>query len=189
MRCQAHKGLIDPVKALRAAPIALIAMTTACVTSTPAPQATPDRATEATSAPAAARETSPELAIPDREIGLHTGSVFETQAPEVWTPTQADPGELPLLPRAYEEAPPRVPHNVADLLPITPSDNLCLDCHAISAEDATEGDPTPMPQSHFTDLRAEGEIGSEVIGARWICVSCHVASSDAELLVENGFAR
>ena len=50
------------------------------------------------------------------------------------------------------------------------------------------GQPTPLPASHYTDLRrAPGARGKEVAGARWTCVACHAARTDAEPLVMNGF--
>ncbi len=135
---------------------------------------------------AAVRGAEPE-GTPDAELGLTRGSVFEIPLPDPVRVNDSAPGELPLLPRAYVGAPPVVPHGLADFLPITREDNLCVDCHGIA--EAEEGDPTPIPASHYTDLRrAPGRVGESVAGARWVCVSCHVAPSGAEPLVVNVFA-
>ena len=125
---------------------------------------------------------------PEEEIGLAKGSVFDVLLPDAVEPEAADPGDAPRLPRAYEGEPPRVPHAVADYLPITREDNLCVDCHAVA--EAGEGDPTPIPSDHYTDLRrAPDQVGDTVAGARWVCLSCHVAPTAAEPLVGNRFGE
>ena len=136
--------------------------------------------------PAASEE--PPAGIPADDLGLAPGSVFEVLVPEAVERNLGDPGDRPSLPRAFEGAPPLVPHGMGDYLPITREDNLCVDCHAIT--EAEEGDPTPLPASHYTDLRrTPGELGEVVVGARWVCVSCHVPPTGAEPLVGSRFAE
>jgi cytochrome c-type protein NapB len=119
---------------------------------------------------------------PDTEIGLSKGSVFEAPSPAAVADNQAEPGEATLLPRAFPGSPPAVSHIVADYLPITRDDNLCLDCHEVA--EALEGDPTPIPASHYVDLRnAPTKFQDAPVGARYICVSCHVAHTEAPPLV------
>ena len=126
----------------------------------------------------------PPAATPEGEIGLAKGSVFDVLVPEALEMETAEPGDKPLLPREFEGSPPRVPHGVDDYLPVTRDDNLCVDCHAIT--EAAEGEPTPLPPSHYTDLRhAPQEVGEAVVGARWVCLSCHVPLTGAEPLVGN----
>jgi nitrate reductase cytochrome c-type subunit len=123
-------------------------------------------------------------ATPDEELGLAKGSVFDVLTPEAVRPETSDPGDKPILPRDFEGSPPRVSHGIADFLPITREDNLCVDCHGIA--EAEEGDPTPIPASHYTDLRRTPDRVDEMVaGARWVCVSCHVALTGAERLVDN----
>jgi cytochrome c-type protein NapB len=125
-------------------------------------------------------------AIPDREIGLSSGSVFDVPSPDSVSENRTNPGEKPALPRAYPGAPAIVPHGVADVLPITREANLCLACHQVK-EKATGG-PTPIPESHFVDLRnSPGKIGKRLVGARYNCMSCHVSLTEAGPLVENRF--
>ncbi len=136
--------------------------------------------------PATSEEPPP--GTPAEQLGLAPGSVFEVLVPEAVEPNSSDPGDQPSLPPAFEGAPPLVPHGVVDFLPITREDNLCVDCHVIA--EAEEGDPTPLPASHYTDLRrAPGEVGETVAGARWVCVSCHVPPTGAEPLVGSRFAQ
>ena len=124
--------------------------------------------------------------IADTELGLSKGSVFDVPTPPAVKPNERAPGEGPLVPRSYLIAPPRIPHAVADFLPITRSENACLDCHG--AKDKKPGEPTPIPPSHYTDLRlAPDHVGDKVAGARYVCVSCHAATTDAPSLMGNRF--
>jgi cytochrome c-type protein NapB len=128
----------------------------------------------------------PVTPTPDASLGLVKGSVFDMPTPPPVKPNASGPGELPVLPRAYVIAPPRVPHAIGDFLPITLKQNACLDCHEVKEKKA--GEPTPIPPSHYTDYRnAPGRAGGQVVGARHVCVSCHVATTDAPDLVENRF--
>jgi cytochrome c-type protein NapB len=124
--------------------------------------------------------------VPDVRLGLAKGSVFDVPAPPSVKPNDSAPGEGPVLPRPYLIAPPRIPHAVGDFLPITPKQNACVDCHAI--KEKKPGEPTPIPPSHYTDYRnAPDRPGSQVVGARTLCISCHAAGTDAPDLVENRF--
>jgi cytochrome c-type protein NapB len=126
--------------------------------------------------------------VADSSLGLAPGSVFDAPTPPVVKANESAPGERPPLPRAYAMAPPRVPHAVADFLPITRTQNACLDCHAV--KEKVKGEPTPIPPSHYTDLRdAPGRVGDAVVGARHVCIACHVATTDAPDLVESRFRR
>ena len=144
----------------------------------------PEEAPPVARAPAAAQ--APAAGIPDDELGLDKADVTETSTP---APTRFDdsaPGERPLVPRAYEGEPPRVSHGVEDFLPITTDENMCVTCHGV--EEKLEGGPTPIPSSHYTDLRNEPDaVGDAVVGARWVCTTCHVAQTGAAPLVENRF--
>jgi nitrate reductase cytochrome c-type subunit len=77
-----------------------------------------------------------------------------------------------------------IPHSIDDFTPITRSENLCVDCHGVAEK--VEGEATPMPPSHYVDLRnTPGKQGEAPAGARWLCVSCHLKQTAAESLVEN----
>ena len=61
-------------------------------------------------------------------------------------------------------------------MPLTLSANGCLDCHALDAG----ADAPELPASHRTDLRnSPGQVGATVAGARYLCLACHVPTSDA----------
>jgi len=127
-----------------------------------------------------------EQPIPDDRIGLVDADVFDVPVPPPVHAVEAEPGEAAPLPRPTPDAPPVVPHAVADFVPITRDENYCVECHAV--EEKVEGGPTPIPGSHYTDLRnAPDQTGETVVGARWNCTACHVARTEAEPLVANTF--
>jgi len=135
--------------------------------------------------PAATASSAP---MPDVNLGLAKGSVFDAPTPPAVKANDSAPGEQPALPRPYIIAPPRIPHGITDFLPITSKQNACVDCHAV--KDKKSGEPTPIPASHYTDYRnAPDRVGSQVVGARYVCVSCHAAATDAPALVENRFRQ
>jgi nitrate reductase (cytochrome), electron transfer subunit len=139
-----------------------------------------------TSRPPEADASAPTTATPDTGLGLVRESVFDVPTPPAVKANDSNPGDLPVLPRPYPIAPPRIPHAVDDFLPITQKQNACLDCHTV--KEKQPGEPTPIPASHYTDYRnAPGRAGGGVVGARYVCVSCHAARTDAQPLVENRF--
>jgi cytochrome c-type protein NapB len=124
--------------------------------------------------------------IPDTSLGLAKGSVFDVPTPPAVTPNATAPGEVPPLPRPYATAPPRIPHGIDPFLPLTRQENACVGCH--QTQEKAPGGPTPMPPSHYADERnAPGVVGSQLVGARHLCLSCHVATTGAPDLVENRF--
>ncbi len=138
------------------------------------------------SGPGPAAAPDPSAPLTDASLGLAKGSVFDVPTPPAVTANESAPGDRPPLPRPYAGAPPRIPHAVADFLPITQAQNACLICHAVTEKKT--GEPTPIPSSHYTDYRhAPGTVGSEVVGARYVCVACHAVSTEAPNLVENRF--
>jgi cytochrome c-type protein NapB len=156
----------------------------ALVAVSPAAGATPAPAPAPPPARPAAAAARP---IPDKDLGLSRGSVFDVPVPPAWRAEASAPGDTPLPPRISREFPPVVPHGIADFLPITATQNTCLDCHAIAGP-KKKGEPTPVPASHYLDQRLQpAKKGDKVAGARWVCVSCHVGRSDAPPLVKNGF--
>jgi cytochrome c-type protein NapB len=124
---------------------------------------------------------------PDTDLGLSKTSVFDAPSPDPVQEERAEPGEKPPAPRAYAGSPPVIPHEVPEFLPITLEQNACLDCHM--TEEKTPGEPTPIPSSHYVDLRnAPAEARDTIAGARHVCVTCHVARSEAQPLVASRFS-
>ena len=99
--------------------------------------------------------------------------------------TDAEPGDSELLARAFEGAPPQIPHSGEDMFPITIGSNECIECHHPDNV-ASEWD-RPIPESHFEHpLMAPGDVdeatrwkvagyrrGEDIAGARYQCHMCH----------------
>lgn len=131
--------------------------------------------------------------IMDTTLGLSKTSVFETPEPEVASYSPKSPGSSELYPRAYPDAPPQIPHDVDNFKPITAKNNTCVGCHhnpAMRGKEVARGIPTPMPESHYTDLRHKPDtVVEQIIGARYICTQCHVPQANVNKLVENTFSN
>jgi cytochrome c-type protein NapB len=96
-----------------------------------------------------------------------------------------DPGDSALPERAFENAPPVIPHNVDGLLPITTAENACAECHLPEA--AADVGATSVPASHLYDLRRDTELQG-LAGANYNCTQCHTPQADTGELVENTFS-
>ena len=126
--------------------------------------------------------------VPDRELGLRKTSLTDDRVPPAFVFTDAAPGDNQRLPRAYDGAPPLIPHSLNGLVPITSSENACLLCHQTGSTDPAN--PPQVPRSHLTDFRrAPDVVRDTVAGARWNCTACHVIQSNAPVLVGNTFTR
>lgn len=147
--------------------------------------AMPPPAAMASPVPAAPPPPPEPPGLEDAGLGLARGSVFEVVAPPRVAPERSEPGEKPVVPRAFPGAPPVAPHELVDYTPITRDSNACLDCHQIPGPREV-GQPTPLPASHYLDLRrAPEKPRKEVAGARFVCTACHVSRTDQVPLVKN----
>ena len=107
--------------------------------------------------------------------------------------------------RAYQNAPPMIPHDVEGMLEITPDNNACIGCHDVSVAESMGA--TPIGKSHYIDFRPKNTIqGDEFVkgvdnmknevsikpidkisNARFNCNACHAPQSTGGLAVENTF--
>jgi len=155
-------------------------------------------------------------AIDELNMGLSKTSVFDTPTPDTYTYSDGKPGYNDPLPRAWEEAPPQIPHRVEEFLPVTAEDNQCLDCHDVPKYmdkpknmDRTRKSKSPMPEEHYASsdmdelaknmdrtrkskspMPEEHYASSdmdELAGARFNCTQCHVPQSNAAPLVESTY--
>ena len=121
---------------------------------------------------------------PDSEIGLAAGTVFDQPPQAPIALNQIDPGDSEVRPRPNEEFPPVIPHTITGLETITLEENSRLECHEMAA--AADMEAVPVPESHLVDLRrSPEETGTEVMGSRWNCTSCHVDRTESTELVAN----
>ncbi len=142
---------------------------------------TPDAQTESAT-PVGSHDDAP--VVPDSAIGLAAGTAFEQPAQEPVPFNTTDPGEGELRARPNPDFPPVIPHSIEDFATISRTENACLDCHDPAA--AADLGATAIPSSHAVDLRHLPESqGNQVVGARWVCTSCHVEQTNAKPLVGN----
>ena len=153
--------------------------------------------------------------INEESLGLRKTDLYpektETEGVKTkYSKTAAGSGKF--IKRAFQDAPPMIPHDVEGMLPITINDNQCIACHdPLVAKDMGA---TPYPSSHMTNFRANTSIGAsgkitkngheventssanlknisikkenKLVGARFNCSQCHAPQSDGQL-VENNF--
>ena len=146
--------------------------------------------------------------ISEESLGLRKTNLYaedaETAGHEAqYSKTFAGSGHK--IKRAFQDAPPMIPHDTEGMLPITISDNQCIGCHM--PEVASSVGATAIPSSHFTNFRpvhtnsASGFAKSidnmknetaikeeaKLVGARFNCNQCHATQSGDDLAVENTF--
>ncbi len=141
----------------------------------------------------------------EESIGLRKTDLYsETSTVADKTDYRKDPaGASTKIERAFENAPPMIPHDTEGLLPITVNNNACLGCHEPAVASMMKA--TPIPKSHFTNFRPDtvlnksGKIVKEgivventsdiktvakskdmLVGARFNCSQCHAPQSNGE---------
>ncbi len=150
--------------------------------------------------------------ISEESLGLRKTDLYSEDkvVPSEGKYSTAAPGTSKRFDRAYENAPPMIPHSVEGLLPITKNNNACLGCHMPDV--APSMGATPIPPSHFVNFRPQTKVGKngEVIKegkvvkntsdvkvvmhkqnklyqGRFNCSQCHAPQADVKPLVKNNF--
>jgi len=124
--------------------------------------------------------------ISEESLGLRKTDIYteKTTVGELTTYTKVAAGEAKVYKRAYENAPPMIPHDIEGLVPITTDNNSCLGCHDPMV--ASSIGATSVPKSHMYDMRKHTVLDT-VSNARYNCTQCHVPQSNNEPLVKNTF--
>jgi cytochrome c-type protein NapB len=135
---------------------------------------------------APAPETAPPapVEVTDDELSYRNEPLLDDSGTPLAVFDAPDPGDSQLEARSFENAPPVIPHNVDDLLPITANENSCTDCHL--PEDAADLGATPVPASHLYDMRRDKQLDS-LNPANYNCTLCHAPQARNDDLVENTF--
>lgn len=94
-------------------------------------------------------------------------------------------GTSKMIERAFENAPPMIPHDVTDMLPITKDLNMCTSCHLPEVAESVAA--TAMPKSHFFNLRTGEDLQGMMDEARYNCSACHTPQANLAPLVHNRF--
>ncbi len=115
-------------------------------------------------------------------LAIVSGTVYSqglvTGKPGMNRYTDKEPGETQPLERAYEIAPPAVPHSVAGM-EITRTANDCMDCHMDGDELDAGHIATKIPESHLVNEFTGEKAEQGVVGIRYNCLQCHVPQADA----------
>ena len=148
----------------------------------------------------------------EESLGLRKTDLYTEQSTTgdktMYSKTPA--GTSQYINRAFENAPPMIPHDVEGMLPITINNNACMGCHEPAV--ASSMNATAIPATHFTNYRPDTALASngkivkdghevdntsdklvsskklnQVAGARFNCSQCHAPQSQGELVVENNF--
>lgn len=147
-----------------------------------------------------------EKAIAEESLGLRKVEIYteDTAVPNGTNYHTEAPGTSKKFERAYENAPPMIPHDVTDFLPIEKNNNACLGCHL--PEVAKDMGATPIPKSHFTNFRPAVEVDDhgnfksesndqiikkdlkdQLYEGRFNCSQCHAPQTQGNLTVGNTF--
>ncbi len=145
--------------------------------------------------------------ISEESLGLRKTDIYaeDDTISEKTEYRSAQPGTSTKIKRAFQDAPPMIPHDVTDFLPITRENNSCISCHAPDIAPAMGA--TPIPPSHYLDMRprhiCDGKKFRKSIDntknetdvkrlthlnqARYNCSQCHAPQSQGNPSVENLF--
>ncbi len=153
------------------------------------------------------KEVKPAPTVTEESLGLRKTDLYSedtTTGDETKYGTEAA-GTSQKFERAFQDAPPMIPHDVSDFLPITASNNACTGCHMPEVAEAMGA--TPIPASHFLDMRPHHKFDGKQFSktadvmknevsvvkkdslsqARFNCSQCHAPQSTGALAVENTF--
>jgi len=147
--------------------------------------------------------------VTESVLGLRKTDIYDEKDDTKPMKTQYNsdaPGTSQRLARAFQDAPPMIPHSVEGLLPIKAGNNQCLGCHM---PDVAKGvGATPIPKSHFTNFRPKHKFDGKkfekaidnlkndvaiskpkdkLVNARFNCSQCHAPQSRGDLAVANTF--
>lgn len=151
-------------------------------------------------------------AVSEESIGLRKVDIYSEDSvnPSMTKYSKSVPGSGYKIKRAFQDAPPMIPHDTEGMLPITVNDNQCISCHMPAAAKEMGMKATAIPKSHFTDFRPQPKLTGEgeteefaktaddmknevaiqhkdvLVNARFNCSACHAPQSEGQL-VENDF--
>jgi nitrate reductase (cytochrome), electron transfer subunit len=127
------------------------------------------------------------LVIDEDSLGLSKGNVFDVPEPKAFDYPTTDPAMAQALPRAYQDAPPQIPHRVDMFLPVLMDDNKCIMCHdkPTMIGQKLKGMPTPISATHYVQ---QEDQSLKLKGARFVCTQCHAPQAAVDTMVESTFA-
>ena len=123
--------------------------------------------------------------VTDNDLGLSKTSVFEDPSPSVFEYPKTEPSAATALPRAWNGAPPQIPHKIETFVPITTNKNMCVVCHDKPGMmgKKVKGIATAMPEAPYNKVEERWERSN----ARFNCTLCHTPQASVSDLVGNTF--
>jgi cytochrome c-type protein NapB len=150
--------------------------------------------------------------ITEESLGLRKTNLYTEKGTkgDVTQYNQAVAGSSKKIERAFENAPPMIPHNVGGMLPIKVGSNACVGCHMPKV--AKSMGATAIPASHMATFRPKTSIGKDgrmvkegksvdntsdlktvahklnkLSPSRFNCSQCHAPQSTQKPVVSNTF--
>lgn len=142
--------------------------------------------------------------IDENQLGIIDASVNseDTNLKEKAEFGNIQPGKAETIGRAFENAPPLIPHTTTGFFPIKMENNICFSCHM--PDKVEKSGAIAIPATHFTNLRPsmvevdgvlqfenEQEVHVEKLDttnhAYFNCSQCHVPQTNVTVDIENLF--
>ena len=152
--------------------------------------------------------------ISSEQLSYRNNSLESSKAVPKSEYSKAYAGSSTKIARAFQDAPPMIPHDTEGMLPIQQNNNQCVGCHM--PEVASSMGATAIPISHLTDFRPHTTIakdgsvmknGRKIVNTssedlknvsikktdgslyqgRFNCTQCHAPQSNAKLITPNNF--
>lgn len=157
--------------------------------------------------------TAASKTVSEESLGLRTTNLYseDTTTGDKTQYGSKPAGSSTKIARAFENAPPMIPHDVEGMLPITIDNNQCIMCHDPAVAESMGA--TPVPKTHLTSFRPETKLTSDGVmlqegkhlentidiktvekpldslaGARFNCSQCHAPQSEGTKAPKNNFS-
>lgn len=132
-----------------------------------------------------ASDNGSKISLDENDLGLRSASLYsENVNLKDFSYSTTPAGESTTIERAYENAPPMIPHDVDGMLDITKDYNACIGCH--SRENASLMNATPVPLSHMYDTFKRKQT-DHIVDTRYNCNLCHTPQANVQPVVGNNF--
>jgi cytochrome c-type protein NapB len=150
--------------------------------------------------------------VSEESLGLRTTNLYteDTTSGDKTQYSVKAAGTSMKIARAFENAPPMIPHDVEGMLPIVIGNNQCVSCHEPAVAESMGA--TPFPKSHLTNFRPETKMTEDGVmlkegknlantsdiksvikpldslsGTRFNCTQCHASQSEGNDVPKNNF--
>ncbi|MGB5794054.1 nitrate reductase cytochrome c-type subunit [Poseidonibacter sp.] len=144
----------------------------------------------------------PTKMVSEESLGLRKVDLYSENVvtPDETKYSKEYAGSGKTIARAFQDAPPMIPHDTEGMLPIQIDNNQCVGCHM--PEVAVGMNATPIPKSHFTNFRPHHKFDGKMfeksidnmknetaiqekdtlVNARFNCSQCHAPQSEGQLV-------